>query len=93
MPVTNASVLPSLGMCMVVASQGAPEQEGADNRDQYAACSLELGRAPAISECPTDNGETRKHQDKSEPDMGQREYRTIGDALSQLGWLSEVVGH
>jgi hypothetical protein len=25
--------------------------------------------------------------------MGQREDRAIGDALPQLGWLSEVIGH
>jgi hypothetical protein len=52
-----------------------------------------LRRAPAISECPADNGESCKDQDQGESDVGQREDRAIGDALSQLGWLSEVIGH
>src|SRR3979490_3258639 len=42
-----------LGVCVAVASQRAPEQEGADQRDQHATGSLELRRAAAIGEGPT----------------------------------------
>ena len=80
------------GVCVAVASQRTPEQEGTDERDQHAACSLELWRAPAISECPADNRESCKYQDQGESDVGQCEDRAIRDAVHRLGWLSEVVG-
>ena len=93
MPVTNARVLPSWVMCVMVAVQRAPEQEGTDKRDQRTACNLELGRATAIGEGPADDSKSSEDQDQGEPDMGQREDRAIGDAFPQLRWLPEMVGH
>ena len=78
---------------VVIVSCRTPEQEGANQRDHHAACELELGRAPALSEGSADDGEASEDQDKGEPDMGQREDGAVGDAFPQLARLAEVVGH
>ena len=58
-PVTNARVVPSFAVCVLFATHRAPEEEGADDRNQRTTCDLELRRAATISECPTDDGETQ----------------------------------
>ena len=59
----------------------APEQEGADQNDQDAACELELRGSAAIGEGAADHGEASEHEDDGKPDMGEGENGAVEEAF------------
>ena len=46
-----------------------------------------------MSEGAADDGEAREYQDKGKPNMSQGEDGPIGDTLSELARLAEMIGH
>jgi hypothetical protein len=76
---------------MVVVPQRAPKEKSTDPHDQYTARQLELRRAAADRKQLADDGETGEHQHHGKPDMSDCQDRTIGNSVTELSRLTEVI--